>query len=210
MIIIIDNKMGNIKSIENALNTLGLKNQISSDNVIIKKARGIIFPGVGSFPKAMENLKDHGLDNLLIDLIIKKSIPFLGICLGMQILFEKSYEKKLTKGLGLLKGKVVEIKKNNNFKVPHVGWNSFSIKKKNSLLNGIDKNSKFYFDHSFYVKSSSLNTFASLDYGQEMCVGIRSKNIFGVQFHPEKSQRNGLKMLKNFANYVEVQRDANN
>ena len=108
-----------------------------------------------------------------------------------------------------MKGKVVKIKKKNNLKVPHVGWNSFLIKKKNPLLNGLDKDSKFYFDHSFYVQATDLNTFALLDYGQKMCVGVRSGNIFGVQFHPEKSQRNGLKMLRNFANFIKEKRNVN-
>lgn len=202
LITIIDNDMGNIQSVSNALFNLGIKSRVSDNSKKIKDSSGIILPGVGAFPKAMKNLKSKRLDDVIID-SINNGIPFLGICLGMQLLFEESEEKGNSKGLGILKGNVLPLENSINNTVPHVGWNTLSIIKKNELTKNLDDNSRFYYDHSFYVKETDSKTFASLIYGQEICVGVKKKNIFGVQFHPEKSQRNGLKLLRNFANFIE-------
>ncbi len=204
MITIIDNNMGNIQSVANAMDFLGVKCQISNKENDIISSSGLILPGVGAFPMAMKNLNTSGLDELLIDLLQKKEVPFLGICLGMQLLFEKSHEKETVKGLGILKGEVVRIEKNENNSVPHVGWNNLTIKKNNPLTININENSMFYYDHSYFIRETESNSFAVLNYGQEMCVGVSKKNIFGVQFHPEKSQKNGLRMLRNFSNYVNL------
>ena len=201
MITIVDNEMGNIQSVSNALNQLDIENIASRDPSILLNSKGLILPGVGAFPMAMDNLERNGLDKLLVELI-NKEIPILGICLGMQLLFEESEEKGLCRGLGVLKGKVKKISKTDQNSVPHVGWNVITITKNNPLTKNLNDESRFYYDHSYYVDETSSKTIASLDYGEQMCVAVNYKNIFGVQFHPEKSQRNGLRLLRNFDNYI--------
>jgi len=203
MITIIDNEMGNIQSVSNALNQLDIENITSRDPGVLLDSKGLILPGVGAFPMAMNNLERNGLDKLLIELI-NKEIPILGICLGMQLLFEESEEKGQCKGLGVLKGKVKKISKTNRNSVPHVGWNIITITKNNPLTKNLNDESRFYYDHSYYVDETSSKTIASLEYGEQMCVAVNNKNIFGVQFHPEKSQRNGLRLLRNFDNYIKM------
>jgi len=203
MITIVDNEMGNIQSVSNALNQLDIENIASRDPSILINSKGLILPGVGAFPMAMDNLERNGLDKLLVELI-KKEIPILGICLGMQLLFEESEEKGLCRGLGVLKGKVKKIIKSDQICVPHVGWNVMAITKDNPLTKNLNDESRFYYDHSYYVDETSSKTIASLDYGDQMCVAVNYKNIFGVQFHPEKSQRNGLRLLRNFDNYIKM------
>ena len=202
LITIIDNDMGNIQSVSNALFNLGIESKISDKSKIIQNSSGIIFPGVGAFPMAMRNLKSKRLDTVIID-SVNNGIPFLGICLGMQLLFEESNEQNLTKGLGLLKGKVTRINKDAGCPVPHVGWNRVITTKENPLFHNIDPGSRFYYDHSYFVTETDQDVFASLTYGEEMSVGVWKGNIFGTQFHPEKSQRNGLKLLRNFVNYAD-------
>jgi len=202
MLVIIDNGMGNIQSVSNALAKLDVKSKISNSPTIIEKASSIIFPGVGAFPMAMENIKKSSLDKLLKKIIIDNKIPFLGICLGMQLLFDESEEQSSTKGLGFIKGKVTRIPNSFDSPVPHVGWDSIELNKKTPISVNIDKKARFYYDHSYFVSDVEKDdTFASLSYGKKMCVGVSKGNIFGVQFHPEKSQRNGLKLLRNFVNY---------
>ena len=203
MLVIIDNEMGNIQSVANALIKLNVEYSISNDKEIIEKASSFIFPGVGAFPKAMANLKKLSLDKVLKEKLLEKNTPFLGICLGMQLLFEESNEQILTKGLGLLKGKVTRINRDAGFPVPHVGWNRVVTTKENPLFYNIDSGSRFYYDHSYFVTETDQDVFASLTYGEEMSVGVWKGNIFGTQFHPEKSQRNGLKLLRNFVNYAD-------
>ena len=203
MITIIDNEMGNIQSVSNALNQLDIENITSRDPGVLLDSKGLILPGVGAFPMAMNNLERNGLDKLLIELI-NKEIPILGICLGMQLLFEESEEKELCRGLGVLKGKVKKISKTDQNSVPHVGWNLITITKNNPLTKNLNDESRFYYDHSYYVDETDSKTIASLDYGDQMCVAVNNKNIFGVQFHPEKSQRNGLRLLRNFDNYIKM------
>ena len=201
MITIFDNSMGNISSVANALQKLNVDFTISKHKKEIIKAKSIIFPGVGAFPHAVENLKKSSMLKILKQILVEKETPYLGICLGMQILFERSDEMKPTNGLGILQGSVKKIKKHKDFLVPHVGWNDFTVNKKNPLLRNINPSSKFYYDHSYYVKDNSSSGFASLKDDKKITVGVWSNNILGVQFHPEKSQTNGLKLLRNFINF---------
>lgn len=203
MLVIIDNAMGNIQSVANAMVKLNVEHIISNDIAIIEKASSMIFPGVGAFPMAMANLKRSSLDRVLINKLIEENTPFLGICLGMQLLFEESDEQTPTEGLSLLKGKVTRISNHAGYPVPHVGWNGANAIKENPLFKNIDANTKFYYDHSYFVNETDHDVFALLNYGEEMSVGVWKDNIFGVQFHPEKSQRSGLKLLRNFVNYAE-------
>jgi imidazole glycerol-phosphate synthase subunit HisH len=205
MIVIIDNGMGNIQSVSNALSKLGVKSYISNNPSTIERATAIILPGVGAFPIAMENLKNSSLDKLLKKTVLENKTPFLGICLGMQLLFDESEEQSRTKGLCFIKGKVKRIPDSVDSPVPHVGWDSLIFNKETPISINVDKKSRFYYDHSYFVSDvEEADEFASLSYGheQKMCVGVSKGNIFGVQFHPEKSQRNGLRLLRNFINYA--------
>lgn len=202
MLVIIDNGMGNLMSVSSALSKLKVTHKITRKISDIKNSSAIIFPGVGSFPEAMKNLKKNKLYNILKNKITKENTPYLGICLGMQILFEYSDEIKRTEGLSILKGAVKKIKSNRHA-VPHVGWNTVSQKKDNLIFEKIKKNTSFYYDHSYYVDSHKNFTIATLKYSQEMTVAVNKNNIFGLQFHPEKSQRNGLKVLRNFCNLID-------
>lgn len=194
--------MGNIRSVVNAVSQLNLKCHISSHPSEVEQASAIIFPGVGSFPMAMYNLGKSSLLEVVKEQIYEKNTPFLGICLGMQLLFESSEEQRLTQGLNLLKGKVRRIQYKRGLTVPHVGWNNVRIEKDNPLFANISTDAMFYYDHSYYITSTDDGVFATLNYGSEMVVGVWKENLFGVQFHPEKSQRNGLKLLRNFLDYA--------
>lgn len=195
MITIIDYGMGNLQSLMNAFQFLREKVKITDCPKEIEKAKKIVFPGVGHFGKAVENLKKKKLD-LAIKNSIQKGIPFLGICLGFQLLFEESEEMPKVEGLAILKGKVLRFQK---VKIPQIGWNQINIQRKAKILRGIGDKSFFYFMHSFYVKPVDKKIIvAKTNYGKEFCSTIESENIFGVQFHPEKSGRLGLKILKNF------------
>lgn len=195
MITIIDYGMGNFQSIENAFRCLGQKIKITDKPAEIKKAEKIILIGVGNFGEAVKNLKKKKLTLLLKNEILKGK-PFLGICLGMQLLFESSQESLAMKGLGVLKGRCPRFKK---VKIPQIGWNQIEIKKQSKIFKKVKNGSFFYFMHSFYVKPASKDLVAATtDYGKEFCSVVNFKNIFGVQFHPEKSGRAGLKILENF------------
>lgn len=195
MIVIVDYGIGNFQSIKNAFQCLGKKVKITDDPQEIKKAKKIVLIGVGNFGEALKNLKRKRLD-----LLIKKEIlvgkPFLGICLGMQLLFEKSQESPGLKGLGVFRGKCLKFK---GVKVPQLGWNQLKFQKKAKIFKNIKDKSYFYFMHSFYVKPVSENVVvATTNYGRDFCSAVCFKNIFGVQFHPEKSGKVGLQILKNF------------
>lgn len=200
MIAIVDYGMGNLRSVENALDFLGIQSIITSDKETILNSDGIILPGVGAFPDAIDNIKEAGLDKVLKE-AVNKGKPLLGICLGMQLLFEESDEVKLSKGLGFLKGRIEKL--NIDLKVPHMGWNSLNMEKESPILNGIKKGSHVYFVHSYYAVTGEegiLNAYA--DYGVKV-PGIVSKgNVYGIQFHPEKSGEIGLRMLKNFGEMI--------
>lgn len=197
MISIIDYGMGNLRSVQKALEYISEPAVITDDKEIIMKSSGIIVPGVGAFPDAMQNLKKTGIDKLIIS-AAKENKPLLGICLGMQLFFESSDEVKLESGLGILRGKVTKLE--GDIKIPHMGWNSLNIKKMSPILNGTTQGSFVYFVHSYYVSSiCAENLNAACNYGVEIPAVISSSNVFGMQFHPEKSGEIGINMLRNFA-----------
>lgn len=203
MIAIIDYGMGNKYSVFNALNYLGVDCVITNKEEEIKKCDRIILPGVGAFGAAMEVLEHSGLKQVLDDQVINKGKPFLGICLGMQLAAEYGHEKGRFKGLSWIKGEVVNFETNNhNLKIPHVGWNDIIIKKDVPLFKGIKKEKAFYFVHSYVFKPKHEDeVIAECDYGEVFTAALQKDNIFVTQFHPEKSQKNGLIILKNFSNW---------
>lgn len=196
MIAIIDYGAGNLFSVVNALNYLGEPCCITKDVSEIKKADGLILPGVGAFPYAMKKLHETGLVGELREQIKEK--PFLGICLGMQMLFEKGYEFEEVDGLGFLPGKVDHIP-DTGLKIPHMGWNQLVIHDKtNPLLQGISDGDSVYFVHSFMAFPQKEHLAASCDYGVEVPALVSRGNVYGAQFHPEKSGEVGLQILRNF------------
>ncbi len=199
MIVIIDYGMGNLGSLVNMFKKLGYKSTITNDLRIISLSKKIILPGVGSFDTAMERLKNKtGLIELLGELVLQKGIPILGICLGMQILTNFSEEGNV-KGLGWIPAETLKFKNHSKYKVPHMGWNYINSLKKDKILKGIDINFKYYFVHSYYVKViDEYYSLAKTDYTVKFDSIINRKNIYGVQFHPEKSHKFGMKFLKNF------------
>lgn len=198
MIAIIDYDAGNIKSVEKALLALGEEVIVTSDARQILEADGVILPGVGAFGDAMEKLKDYGLVEV-IHQVVEKKTPFLGICLGLQLLFESSEESPGVKGLGILEGQIVRIPDGEGIKVPHIGWNSLTYPNKGRLFEGIAENSYVYFVHSYYLraKEESIVT-AATEYGTYIHASVEKDNVFACQFHPEKSSDVGLTILKNF------------
>ncbi len=198
MIAIVDYDAGNIKSVEKALIHLGAECKLTRDISEIDKADKIVLPGVGAFGDAMSRLAQYGLADA-IRASVKKGTPFLGICLGMQIIFDESEESPGVKGLSLLPGKVVRFTGKDGLKVPQIGWNSLDICKDSSLLKGVDEGSFVYFVHSYYVDATDKGVVAATTgYGETADVVVAKDNIFGCQFHPEKSSAVGLRILKNF------------
>ncbi len=198
---IIDYKMGNIGSVASALKYLQLNFLISSDIKSLSKTDALILPGVGAFPQGMENIRKFMLDKFLIDEVKNKQKPFLGICLGMQLLADSSEENCITKGLGFISGKVLRMKSKKKFQIPHVGWNNINFKTENKLIKNLTNGDNFYFDHSYkFVPTRRNNLKATSNHGEKFAAIVSHKNIYGTQFHPEKSQRNGLKLLRNFSN----------
>ena len=197
MISIIDYGMGNLRSVQKALESIGEEAIITSDKEQIEKSEGVILPGVGAFPDAMENLKSKGLDEAL-KYVVSQNKPVLGICLGMQLLFTEGEEVKQCDGLGFIKGKIKRLY--GDVKIPHMGWNNLKTEKKCSILEGIDEGSYVYFVHSFYAEMENKEDLNSTTfYGMDVPAIISDNNLFGVQFHPEKSGDVGIQMLKNFA-----------
>jgi len=199
MITIIDYKMGNLGSVLNMLKYLGIEAEIESDPEKINEATKLILPGVGAFDEAMNNINKSGIRQALDDSIINKKTPVLGICLGMQLLTMGSDEGKL-EGLSYIPAKTKKFQLDKDLKVPHMGWNYLTKISTHQLTDGITKKNKFYFVHSYHVeveddKYSLLKT----EYGREFDSAIVSGHIIGVQFHPEKSHRNGMQLLKNFS-----------
>lgn len=205
MIVIIDYGMGNLKSVNNALNHIGLEKKISDDVNEIRNADGLILPGVGAFPDAMETIEKKGLDKIIKE-EVQKGKPLLGICLGMQLLFEKSYEGMEKNGLGLIKGSIVKMKedKENNIKIPHIGWNNLVYNKKHDILKNVEEGSFVYYVHSYYAQGyDDKDLIAYSEYGENKIPGLVShKNVIGAQFHPEKSGECGLEILKNFGELI--------
>lgn len=197
MIAIIDYDAGNIKSVEKALQYLGEEAVITRDVGEILMADKVILPGVGAFGDAMEKLNRYGLVPVIHE-VVEKGIPFLGICLGLQLMFESSEEAPGVEGLGLLKGKIVRIPEGDGLKVPHMGWNSLSFPKEGRLFAGIPENSYVYFVHSYYLQAEEDIVTATAEYGVTIHASVEKGNVFACQFHPEKSSHTGLTILKNF------------
>ena len=204
MIAIIDYDAGNIRSVEKALLLLGQEVKITSDAKEIQTADKVILPGVGAFGDAMENLKSRGLDTV-IHQVVEQGTPFLGICLGLQLLFERSDEAPGVDGLGILKGEIVRIPAAEGLKIPHMGWNSLHLSHNGRLFEGLKEGSYVYFVHSYYLKAQDEKIVkASTKYGVNIHASVEKDNVFACQFHPEKSSEVGLQILKNF---VKVQPD---
>ena len=198
MIALIDYDAGNMRSVEKALIHLGEKPIVTRDREKILSADRIILPGVGSFGDAMENLEKFGLPDILKE-AVDSGIPLLGICLGMQVLFEESEESKGVKGLGFLKGKILRIPAKDGLKIPHMGWNSLEYPREGRLFQDILEHSYVYFVHSYYLKAEDEDIVtATADYGVKIHASVERGNVFGCQFHPEKSGEIGLQILKNF------------
>ena len=202
-ILIIDYKVGNFLSISNALLKLGYTFNISNDIKDIKEAKAYILPGVGAFGEAMKNLKDLNIIDTLKEEVLSKKKPILGICLGMQVLAEYSEENGHHDGLGWIEGRIQKLEINENFKIPHVGWNNLNVVKNNPLFTLSGKDCHFYFDHSYGFLCNDEYSLAKIDHHQGISVVVQKNNIFGVQFHPEKSQNSGLKLLRSFFNYIQ-------
>lgn len=202
-IAVVDYGAGNLMSVHNSLDFLGYKNQIARTPEEIAQAAGVILPGVGAFPDAMEALHTSGLTNAV--LAAAKEKPFLGICLGMQMLFESSEEVRPCKGLGLLPGHIVRIP--TSCKLPQIGWNALDILHSNAMTEGMQSGEYVYFVHSFMANPAQEEDLAAVtDYGVRVPAMVARQNLFGCQFHPEKSGQTGLRMLRNFARLTEVEK----
>ena len=199
MIGIIDYDAGNLRSVEKALQYLGKETIVTRDLEQIRKADKVILPGVGAFGDAMEKLQEYHLDTLIRE-IADSGKPLLGICLGLQLLFDESEESPGVKGLGILKGKIKRIPGQEDLKVPHIGWNSLNLEHNGRLFQNIPENSYVYFVHSYYLEAQDPEIVkASTEYGVHIHASVEKNNLFACQFHPEKSSIAGLHILKNFA-----------
>lgn len=198
MIAIIDYDAGNIKSVEKAVQLLGQNVVITRDRDTILSADKVILPGVGAFGDAMGKLRQYGLDRVIRE-VVDKGTPFLGICLGLQLLFERSDEAPGVEGLGILKGEILRIPDAEGLKIPHMGWNSLSFPNPGRLFQGIPEESYVYFVHSYYLKAEEERIVtATTDYSACIHASVEKGNVFACQFHPEKSSDVGIQILKNF------------
>ena len=198
MIAIIDYDAGNIKSVEKAMHLLGQEVVVTRDRESILKADKVILPGVGAFGDAMEKLHTYGLGDVIRE-VVRRQIPFLGICLGLQLMFESSEETPGVEGLGILKGEILRIPDQPGLKIPHMGWNSLKYPNEGRLFRGIPEDSYVYFVHSYYLNAEdeSIVT-ATTEYSTLIHASVESGNVFACQFHPEKSSDVGIQILKNF------------
>ena len=203
MIAILDYDMANLRSVQKALEKVGHEATITSDPAVAAAAKRLILPGVGAFADAISAVRERGLDKVIVDSTAAGK-PLLGICLGLQLLFETSLEDGEHQGLGILPGRVVPFDLPRQYKVPHMGWNQIRFPTdKPPLYEGVDEGEHFYFVHTYFVEPSDRQLIAtSTDYGGEFCSSISRGNLFATQFHPEKSQSAGLRLLKNFAEIV--------
>ena len=199
MIAIIDYDAGNIRSVEKALKFLGHDTCLTRDRDVLLQADQVILPGVGNFGDAMQKLEQYRLIGTIKEIVSEK-IPFLGICLGLQLMFEKSEEAPGVPGLGLLKGEIKRIPPAEGLKIPHMGWNSLSLQNEGRLFKDIPQETYVYFVHSYYLKAADPQIVkATTEYSVTIDASVEQNNVFACQFHPEKSSRYGLKMLENFA-----------
>ena len=198
-IVIIDYGVGNLRSVEKAFAATGCEAIVSAEESELRRAERLVLPGVGAFGACMKALTERGFDRLVLEKI-REGTPLLGVCVGMQLLFDESDEFGATKGLGLLDGRVRRFE--NNLVVPHVGWNRIHQKQQHALFDGVADGSFCYFVHSYYCEPSDENVVAGeTEYGSRYASVVARENICGVQFHPEKSQDVGLRMLKNFSTF---------
>ena len=198
MIAILDYDAGNIKSVEKALQKLGQEVIITRDAEEILSADKVILPGVGAFGDAMNNLRKYGLDQVIYQ-VVENETPFLGICLGLQLLFEKSDESVGAKGLGILQGEICRIPDKEGLKIPHMGWNSLHLQNDGRLFAGLPEDSYVYFVHSYYLKAEDESIVkATTEYSTHIHASVEQGNVFACQFHPEKSSDVGLQILRNF------------
>ena len=203
MIALIDYDAGNTKSVEKALHFLGQEAVLTRDREELLAAEKVILPGVGNFGEAMANLERFGLVPVIRQIVERKT-PFLGICLGLQLLFEESEEAPGVPGLGILKGKILRIPEAEGLKIPHMGWNSLHLKNQGRLFRNIPEESYVYFVHSYYLKAAEREIVkAAASYGVEIDASVEKDNVFACQFHPEKSSEVGLNILKNFVSLGE-------
>lgn len=199
MIAIVDYDAGNLKSVQKALDLLGEESIITRDFKSIEKADKVILPGVGAFGTAMTNLKKYELDKVIHE-VCDRGVPFLGICLGLQLMFDGSEESEGVEGLGLLSGDIVRIPEQEGLKIPHIGWNSLELRNEGRLFEGLEKNPYVYFVHSYYLRAKEPEIVKAVtEYSTTIHASVEKDHIFACQFHPEKSSRVGLTILKNFA-----------
>jgi glutamine amidotransferase len=200
MIVVVDYGMGNLRSVQKGFENVGAQAVISKDRKEIENADRLVLPGVGAFPKCMENLTQLDLVDPVKE-FVQSGRPFLGICLGLQLLFDESEEFGTHEGLKIIRGGVREFDRNMGLTIPHMGWNQVLFRKEVPIFKGIEDESYFYFVHSFYVDPHNPEDVAAeTEYGITFTCAVARNNIFAVQFHPEKSQEIGLKILRNFAN----------
>ena len=203
-IVIIDYKMGNLRSVQKAFEKVGANVVVSNDHAVIKKAQKIVLPGVGSFRDGMLHLKELGLVDLLHEEVLVKKKPFLGICLGMHLISKLGYEGGETEGLNWVDAEVLKFEfDRSELKIPHVGWNEVMFKNNNLLYGGVKEGEDFYFVHSYYFKTKEDVISTYTDYGFNFISSIQKNNIYAFQFHPEKSHISGLRLLENFVDLKE-------
>ena len=202
-IVIIDYGMGNLRNVQKGFEQIGFETKVTRNKKEIERASAIVLPGVGAFKDCMENLEKFGLIEPLLR-SVEEGKPYLGICLGLQILFSESEEFGSQKGLNLIKGKVVKFKPDQEHKVPHMGWNTIEKERENPFLQGIESGDFFYFVHSYYVVPEEVKWIATFTtYGKPFVSSIWKERLFATQFHPEKSQEKGLRILENFARSIQ-------
>jgi glutamine amidotransferase len=199
-IAIIDAGIGNLRSVQKALEHVGARPVITDDPAVVGQAAGVVLPGVGAFGDGMAGLREHGLDTAIFD-AIRRGVPFFGICVGLQLLFEESEEMGVHRGLGVLPGRVVRFPA--GLTVPHMGWNQIEQRKPHPLLEGVPDAGFAYFAHSYHAVSGDASiVVATTDYGGAFPSVVARANVWAIQFHPEKSQQFGLRLLENFVNFV--------
>lgn len=203
IVVIADYGVGNVFSVANAIKVLGYKKVLISDNEQeFNAADAIILPGVGAFDEAVKNLRERNLHHILNEQVLQKKKPILGICVGMQMMAGGSEENGWNEGLNWIPGKVTRLNLPTGFAVPHVGWNNVTINRAEPLFQRNPSESNFYFDHSYYFETEAEYVAAYCDYGRKITAAVQLANIFGVQFHPEKSQTSGLKLFRSFFNSI--------
>jgi glutamine amidotransferase len=202
-IALIDYGRGNLRSIKNALLHIGdFQIDVTSDHAVIESSDCLILPGVGAYSGAMQNLRDRNLIELLNDQVLNKKKPIIGVCLGMQLLFESSTEGGKNAGLGWIPGVIEYMALDDFYRVPHVGWNDLKLKKPSVMFETLKTDKDFYFVHSYHAVCSDEYVTASFEYGKEFTAAVQYENIVGMQFHPEKSQKNGIEVLKQFIKFA--------